>query len=573
MSGAFSVLALILYVPPAKATNSSTTPTVGWVSDPSGRGTFSLISTCIITLGLCVWSAMHLNIPSRDESTAQIWIRNFKWGLIGVVAPELVVYSAWRQYSSAQTLHIEVQKQLLIQQQVLSQSEDEVNGMKETSSTSGPRVAESISPWTMVHSFYAGMGGFIIEIDNSTDEILQFLPGPGIQRLTLTARGIAFLAKCGHLPNIHKDDIIDKSKADGIAKSLVCIQAGWMVAQAIGRVVLGLPVTLLEVNIIGHVLCALVIYILWWHKPRLIHEPTRLEGDWIKPISAYMYMSSQISGQRNRHAGILRRSWFNPELSTLAFFTPQTRDELTTTNTKMQSFAGPLDPAVNSNPAFFGPRPLPFSPTESFSLSSSTEQAQSPCKTQLIRWNLAAYAVRTYPAIAARFAPVVEVRLQANGCDWLEPLAEELVRKSASNWPSEDLLRGTGGHIMGIALWLASMAYGGVHIAAWDNHFPSAVEALLWRLSSVYIAFSGFLWLLINLIAHFLRPIDAYWDRVLALRVHWVSYIVLGSLCSACGLAYALARIFLVVEAFISIRVLPVEAYLTPDWTQVVPHM
>jgi hypothetical protein len=40
--------------------------------------------------------------------------------------------------------------------------------------------------------------------------------------------------------------------------------------------------------------------------------------------------------------------------------------------------------------------------------------------------------------------------------------------------------------------------------------------------------------------------------RVLALQADRTSYLVLGSLCFVCGVAYALARIFLVVEAFIS---------------------
>lgn len=82
---------------------------------------------------------------------------------------------------------------------------------------------------------------------------------PGSQRLTLSARGIALLARCGHLPNIKEDDISDKSKADGLAKFLACLQVVWMLVQVVARVVLGLPVTLLEVNILGHVLCALII--------------------------------------------------------------------------------------------------------------------------------------------------------------------------------------------------------------------------------------------------------------------------------------------------------------------------
>jgi len=150
---------------------------------------------------------------------------------------------------------------------------------------------------------------------------------------------------------------------------------------------------------------------------------------------------------------------------------------------------------------------------------------------------------------------------------------EELVMMSASNWPGEDLLRGTGGHVMGVVLWFASMAYGGVHIAAWNDYFPSTVEAWMWRTSSIYITASGFLWLMINLLAHLSKSLDAYWDRVLALQAHRMSYLILGSLCFVCGAAYAFARIFLVVEAFISIRELPVAAYGTPDWTQVIPHL
>ncbi len=186
------------------------------------------------------------------------------------------------------------------------------------------RTVETRHPWTMVHSFYAGMGGFIVQLDDlSENETRQFIPGD--QCLTLSARGIAFLARCGHLPNIPEDDIVDKSKADGLAKSLVCLQAGCMVLQVIGRFLVDLPVTLLEVNIIGHVFCALVIYILWWHKPRLVHEPTTLRGDWLKPLVAYMFISSQISGTKRNHAGALWQAWVQPEASAVAFFTRRPR--------------------------------------------------------------------------------------------------------------------------------------------------------------------------------------------------------------------------------------------------------
>ncbi|CZT07733.1 uncharacterized protein RCO7_11224 [Rhynchosporium graminicola] len=584
MAVELSIFLLLATSPTAIATNSSGAVTVGWVSDPAGRGTFSLLFSSLLTLGLCVWSAMHLNIPPHDEQPAQSWMKNFKWGLIGVFAPELIVFAAWRQYNSAKALHAEIQGCLNAQNLTPPREDKRDDRSKRRVRPSGTESIEQSYPWTMVHSFYAGMGGFTVESDVSPAD------GGLSERLTLSARGIAFLAKCGHLPNIDEDDIKDKSKADGLSKFLVCVQAGWMVVQVIGRLALRLPVTLLEVNILGHVLCALVIYVLWWHKPRLVYEPTKLEGNWVTPICAYMYLSSQVSGWKSSHAGILRRTWIDPELAALAFFTTQAQSGLDAVKEKNSTVAneqqcasshgstelldvGDEVPAGSNNLGYFGPRPLPSNPIGSFAFSSTAEQAKIPSTTQLTQWRLAADAVRMYPTIRQRFAASHSPEAGKDGYSWLEPVIEELVTKSASNWPGEDLLRGTGGLIMGMVLWFASMAYGGLHIAAWNDYFPSTFEAWMWRSSSICITASAFVWLMINLLAHMSKSLDAYWDRVLALQANRTSYLILGSLCFVCGAAYVTARIFLVVEAFISIRQLPMAAYGTPDWTQLIPHL
>ncbi len=113
----------------------------------------------------------------------------------------------------------------------------------------------------MTHSFYAGMGGFFIGMDNS-DVVHGAAFIPDRSRLYLTARGAQLLAECGLLPNMSLEEIKDKSKTDGSEKLLCCLQAGWMLFQTVTRLVVGLPVTPLEINTIGHVLCALSIFIL-----------------------------------------------------------------------------------------------------------------------------------------------------------------------------------------------------------------------------------------------------------------------------------------------------------------------
>lgn len=205
--------------------NSSEPSIVGYVSDPNGRGTSSLVISCLLTLVLCVWSALHLNVPMQAETRIHCLVINLRWILTGIYAPELVVFTAWRQWSSAKILGRLVKEQ-----------------RRGTGKKNG-------NDWTMTHDFFACTGGFVFDVSDSE----PFLPAECPKRLTITARGMALLARCGHLPDISKADILDKSKANNLAKALVMIQALWMLVQVIGRLIVKLPVTLLEVNTIAHV--------------------------------------------------------------------------------------------------------------------------------------------------------------------------------------------------------------------------------------------------------------------------------------------------------------------------------
>jgi hypothetical protein len=266
-----NILALSLAIQASAAapvhTSNSTQSTafVGYVSEPNVRGTTSLVLSCILTLVLCVWSALHLNVPQEDASRVQHLLCNIRWIITGVYAPELVVFTAWRQWASARLLGQLVAKlskdfktknpatppgsQNLAtrQQSTLSQ-----RTLYTSASFAGHR-----HKWTKTHDFFASTGGFAFEFPagkGSIDRNAQpFLPKTCPARLALTARGVAFLAKRNRLPDVPERDILDKSKANDMAKALVVIQASWMLLQTLGRVVVGLPVTLLEVNTVAHV--------------------------------------------------------------------------------------------------------------------------------------------------------------------------------------------------------------------------------------------------------------------------------------------------------------------------------
>lgn len=72
-----------------------------WHRPPDSRGSFNILSSCVVTLGLCIWSAVHLNIPKHDPSPKRRkwnpkgWIKakhlhKAVWLIIGLLAPEMV---------------------------------------------------------------------------------------------------------------------------------------------------------------------------------------------------------------------------------------------------------------------------------------------------------------------------------------------------------------------------------------------------------------------------------------------------------------------------------------------------
>ena len=453
----------------------------------------------------------------------------------------------------------------------------------------------------MVHGFCAGMGCFAFNPTSLTTATGTPVLPPEHQRLTLTARGIALLADCGLLPDIETNYLKDKSKSDGLSKLIACVQAAWLIVQVVGRLVLGLQVSLLEINTLGHVFCALLIYVLWWHKPQGVQEPISLDGNWMGPLCAYMCMSSSISGHARESTGISRKNNVKPELTTIALL-PDEHCKYTnhgiiasdvslsirewTSQTAKRPSSSPLITSEAEDSAAtrcttggtFVLRRRLSGPVEdhpdSISGLEHCNESQDCDTARALRWCLAAEAVLTYPAIKSRFTPVTHTDASGKQVTSLQQnLAEEFVEEHCSNWSTEGLLPGEYGLVMGMALWFVSMAFGAIHAAAWYDYFPTSIESWLWRCSAIYISWSGLLWCLINLTAQVCKPFDDYWNRTRLRQPPFarsISVVIAGLVC---GALYIFARCYLVIEAFISIRKLPVSAYQTPDWTQVIPHL
>ncbi|KAG1836019.1 hypothetical protein DFJ58DRAFT_619355, partial [Suillus subalutaceus] len=91
------------------------------------RTIWTIVSSSVLTLFACIYSAIHANIPSPKDSPHGIIRRQLGVMIMALIAPELIVTWAMRQWLSAR--HV-------------TRHEDYT--------------------WTQTHSFFVLMGGFML---------------------------------------------------------------------------------------------------------------------------------------------------------------------------------------------------------------------------------------------------------------------------------------------------------------------------------------------------------------------------------------------------------------------------
>ncbi|KAG1730551.1 uncharacterized protein EDB91DRAFT_1330497 [Suillus paluster] len=219
------LLSIILYlvgvIQAAPTTNTTTTTSDGSeASSFTNRSLWSIISSCALTLFACIYSAIHPNIPSPEDSLVLILRRRLGIMLMALIAPELIVTWAMRQWLSAHYA------------------------------------------WTRTHSFFLLMGGFMLYVDGKPyhtllpDQLLLLIRDKRIDAPTLTAK-----------------QICDKSKGNVISKGLIIIQVAWFILQLISRTIYHLDTTKLETGTLAFAVLNFLTYAVWWNKPLDVQCP------------------------------------------------------------------------------------------------------------------------------------------------------------------------------------------------------------------------------------------------------------------------------------------------------------
>ena len=140
-----------------------------------------------------------------------------------------------------------------------------------------------------------------------------------------------------------------------------------------------------------------------------------------------------------------------------------------------------------------------------------------------------------------------------------------------------------------VVVLLMTTVYGGIHLTVWKEHFPTNLERILWIASALYITLISFfttsiafvlwrasgktfgLWHLHDTAGFFLDHMDGRrtWEKL---------FILFGSLLLIIAtfltpIFYFFARLYLLVEAFASLRSLPLGSYTAIPWISFFPHL
>lgn len=100
---------------------------------------------------------------------------------------------------------------------------------------------------------------------------------------------------------------------------------------------------------------------------------------------------------------------------------------------------------------------------------------------------------------------------------------------------------------------IVGLVYGGVHLTSWNSVFPSDIEELLWQIAAAITAAASSLFAL------------SLWLNIGASEFYALIFAMSTVPC-------ILARLYLLVESFASLRQLPLGAYKIPRWANLWPH-
>jgi hypothetical protein len=111
-----------------------------------------------------------------------------------------------------------------------------------------------------------------------------------------------------------------------------------------------------------------------------------------------------------------------------------------------------------------------------------------------------------------------------------------------------------------IVFIMAGTVFASVHCIAWNFHFPTPIERTLWRCACIISTLMPLVWcVVVTIMANLSGTFKSLRNPILGLN----AFLLIG---------YFVSRLFLMVEIFRSLCVLPPEAFVA-TWSSGIPHI
>ncbi|KAF7516689.1 hypothetical protein G7054_g14046 [Neopestalotiopsis clavispora] len=551
-----------------------------WVNSPEIRGTSDILWSCMLTIIACVYTALHLNIPSKGGFWRVLAIK-IKWVITALLIPEIMIYMSIVQFLQARCLRndlIEVLQEL------------RKNG---NAGWNEGRQLPSESSIDLRLCFFIDMGGIKIrpkftQIEWDEDKRPAHHNSSTLledQTLAyqLTPDGVYQLLRMGYWFPVTRDLIDDKSKANNFQKGLVLLQVGWFAIQCTARKAYGLPLSLLEIHTVVHVATASIMYVFWFRKPLDIREPELWDDTTGGVLEFHTHISLlsltlqssldsitiyQGSGSVNK----IDRGILGVELENLYTgpILPNGRDKprdigmttgvaerISASDTRHLEYIAAYIKARHAE--WFRPGQTGRNLRQMIEEMRGDEYANAPIQLRS-RSNL---QVRKHDLDGElRFQKIETNALKAfwGLINWLTTYGRAQGKRQYENYN------------IFLTMFLP-VIYGGIHLAAWNAAYPTMVEHIMWRAACMAIM-TG---LPVMLLA--ISPIFRFrkWTKNRRGQL-WQnisdSAVLLGRcLLFTMSVLLISARCFIIVESFMSLRTAPIGVYWTPAWIQMLPHV
>ncbi|KAJ7079022.1 hypothetical protein C8R44DRAFT_895795 [Mycena epipterygia] len=190
----------------------------------SCRRLYDIVWGCVTTIFACTWVSVHPNVPPPNQGRVALFWRRLKMMFIAVIAPEIMVGFAARQFFAAQRFSKEFKERGV--------------------------------PITLTHGFFISMGGFVSQSGHPI----------------ITMKQVENSEYLSAIKKVKVANIMNGSNGDTFSKGIALLQGLWFITQCIARLFQHLPVTQLEVATLAFAIVNIFIWSLWWAEPRDVEQ-------------------------------------------------------------------------------------------------------------------------------------------------------------------------------------------------------------------------------------------------------------------------------------------------------------